>query len=256
MPADAPPAGILNAHHAVVLRTGWDCGDLATAVSCCRSPMGHIQLDGGSLVIGTGGRWFIDDPGYQQYMNTAERQFTIGAGAHNGPVINGSPQTHRRTRLLERAENEHDLRVTLDLTACYDLDVNRFAASRTVWLVGRQRAVVVADRVAGVGLEALAYHWHGHPDAAWQTVAGAAALHIGASTLHILSPHVTISDPAISRMPGSRGQLTLQVELSAPPPMVWWVFSCSDTAPTIALDGAYGASLVVGGCRFECPRTG
>lgn len=250
-PAEAPPAGILDAHHAVVLRTGWAADDLAVAASCCRSTMNHIQMDAGSIVIGTGGRWLIDDPGYQQYMDTAERQFTIGTGAHNGPVINGRPQTHRRARLLERTESAHALRVTLDLTNCYEIGLDGLAVRRTVWLAAATRAVVVADRVTGAGLDEVAYHWHGHPEAAWRTTAGTAALHIGTLALHIQSPQVAIDDAAICRLPGSRGQRTLCVRLTTPPPVVWWVFSCRDAPPAATLTAPSGTRLMLGDQLFE-----
>ena len=67
--AVAPRAGVLNAHSACVLRTGWENEDLAVA---------HLQNDNGTLVIGTRGEWIISDPGYQQYMDDVEREFTLG----------------------------------------------------------------------------------------------------------------------------------------------------------------------------------
>lgn len=79
----APAAGALRTSYAAVLRSGWQTGDLAAVVSCNNSPMSHVQTDNGTVAIGTAGRWLICDPGYQQYMRDVERDFTLGAGAHN-----------------------------------------------------------------------------------------------------------------------------------------------------------------------------
>jgi hypothetical protein len=68
--AALPVAEALNAHYAVVLRTGWRDDDLATAVSCTNSPMAHVQNDNGTLIIGTRRRLIITDPGYQQCVSS------------------------------------------------------------------------------------------------------------------------------------------------------------------------------------------
>src|SRR5690606_24878104 len=85
-PAEEPRAGALDAHYAAVLRTGWEAEDVAVVASCHNSPAGHLQRDNGTLVIGRRGRWILSDPGYQQYLRGAEREFTIGPAAHNYPV--------------------------------------------------------------------------------------------------------------------------------------------------------------------------
>ncbi len=51
-------------------------------------------------MIGRRGRWILSDPGYQQYMPGAEREFTIGPAAHNYPVIDGINQTAKAGRRL------------------------------------------------------------------------------------------------------------------------------------------------------------
>ena len=50
-------------------------------MSTCSSPLGHVHKDAGTIVIGTRGKWFITDPGYQQYLPTRERNFTLDATA-------------------------------------------------------------------------------------------------------------------------------------------------------------------------------
>jgi hypothetical protein len=102
----APPAGALDAHYAAVLRSGWEADDLAVAVSCSSSPMGHIQNDAGALVIGTHGRWLITDPGYQQYVQGDQREFTVGPAAHNAPLVNGSGPAEKRPRRIVSGQRQ------------------------------------------------------------------------------------------------------------------------------------------------------
>ncbi len=113
-------SGALDAHYAVVLRSGWEAEDLAVAVSCSTSPMAHLQLDSGTLVLGTRGHWLIADPGYQQYAPGDERDFTVGPTAHNAPLVNGQALAEKRPRRLWLEEVDPRLRrLGVDLTACY-----------------------------------------------------------------------------------------------------------------------------------------
>lgn len=83
-------------NYALVLRKGFAADELAVAMGVSHSPMAHIHCDNGSLVLGTRGRWWLDDPGYQQYLQTSERQFTVGVTAHNAPVIQGHAQARKQ----------------------------------------------------------------------------------------------------------------------------------------------------------------
>ncbi len=234
-----PPAGALNAHYAAVLRTGWESDDLAAVISTSRSPMSHIQRDGGSLVLGTGGEWLISDPGYQQYMKDVEREFTLGPAAHNAPVINGKAQVKKSTRVVElEPQGDGLLRSVVDITGNYDAQLALDSVVRTTCLIGK-KGLVVADRIEGKDVETIAYHWHGHPDAAWWTEGGWAMLKLDAATLRFGSPQTRIATADIDRLPGSRGQLTASVEFEANPGVIWWVFALSETVPemTISSDG-------------------
>jgi hypothetical protein len=117
--ATPPEAGALNAHYAVVLCSGWEKEDLAVAMSCSNSPMGHIQNDNGTLVIGTQGRWLICDPGYEQYVQDAERDFTLGPVTHNCPVINAAAEDRKQPCLLRLEKTADGLRAQVELAACY-----------------------------------------------------------------------------------------------------------------------------------------
>jgi hypothetical protein len=245
-----PQPGALNAHYAAVLRTGWAPEDLAVAVSCTNSPMGHLQADNGTLVMGTRGEWIISDPGYQQYMNDTEREFTLGPAAHNYPVINGLKQDKKDPKLLSLERVAPDLfRVRIELAGCYPREAGLTSAVRTVWLHGR-RCVVVADRMQAAGVRSLHYHWHGHPEAAWWAQDGWALVHLHHTELWFTSPQAQLSHEKIQRLPASRGQLTLVTEADPAAPAVWWVFALADAPPAIE-PLAGGQAIQVLGRRFE-----
>ncbi|MFH1738264.1 MAG: heparinase II/III family protein [bacterium] len=230
---EIPPAGALDAQYAGVLRTGWQSDDLAVAVSYAKSPLSHTHYDGGSLVIGTEGCWFITDPGYQQYMKDAEREFTLGITAHNAPVINGNAQSKKAGRLLRLTNHEEDLlECVVDITNNYDAKCTVTSAVRTVILV-KNKGVAVADRVRGTNIENITYHWHGHKDAAWWVENGWAMLLLGRRTLWFGSPQarVPITTADITRLPGSRGQLTLTADVRLDGPVIWWLFAFAESPP-------------------------
>lgn len=237
----APPAGALNAHYANVLRTGWEKEDLAVAVSCTTSQASHLPPDNGTLVIGTRGRWIISDPGYQQYMRDAEREFTVGPTAHNYPVISGVMQDKKQPRMVTLDKAAPDLpRTAVELAACYPASAGVDSVLRTVWLSGRN-GVVVADQVRSAANRKLDYHWHGHPDASWWARDGAVLVHLPDTDLWIATPQARLTDAGIVRHAGSRGQLTLGAEIFPAPPVVWWVFALGDAPPVIEpLQGGRG----------------
>ncbi|MBK5938037.1 heparinase II/III domain-containing protein [Halochromatium roseum] len=167
----APPSGDapIQLNAALVLRSGHAPENLALAMGLSRSPMSHVQCDNGSLVLGTAGRWWLDDPGYQQYLRTAERTFTLGPSAHNAPVINAEAQRHKRPTLLTamRLSDAPDVQFALvDLTACYPPEAGVTQVWRAVWLIGRTQ-LLVCDQVQGATPVPVAYHWHGHPELYW-----------------------------------------------------------------------------------------
>jgi hypothetical protein len=223
-----PGPGAFDAHYAAVLRSGDEAGDVAVAMAASSSPMGHIHHDNGSVTLASGGRWLIVDPGYQQYLSTRERDFTIGPRAHNAPLIDGQEQTAKlgqRPRLDDLGGGL--LRLRHDLTACYAPAAGARSAVRSVWLAGRS-AVVVHDRVLRERRGTLAWHWHGHPEAAWWIEDGVATLSCpGQRPLRISSPQVRLHEGMLDRLPGSRGQLTLSVELTGAEE-AWWLFAFDD----------------------------
>ena len=234
----APQSGALDGHYTTVLRSGWEREDCAVAMSVSNSPMGHLQKDTGSLLIGSRGRWLIDDPGYQQYMKKTEREFTLGVGAHNAPVINGQAQVHKLSERQVRLDTlDGDVcRMDVDLTACYAGELALDAVKRTVWLRGND-LVVVADHIVGQKVDRLNYYWHGHPDAAWWVADGWAQVYFPDVTLWVSSPQAELSDAQVDRLPGSRGQLTLCAEVDRNASVIWWVFQIGAVAPSVVASG-------------------
>jgi len=248
--ATAPSGGILDAHYARVLRRGWTPEELAVAVAASNSPAGHVHLDYGSITIGAFGKWVIADPGYQQYMPGDEREFTMGPAAHNAPVLNGKAQQVKSGRIVAQEKGTDDVyKLKLDMTGCYSPMPGVSHISRTIWLCGRNLAVV-ADEIEGSGIETVAYHWHGDPGAAWRIEEGWALLYTEPSAMLWLgSPTLTISDVNLDRLPGSRGQLSLSTRGKAAP-VIWWVFSLSDSRPALEADPD-GRRITVSGRRFS-----
>ena len=248
---EPPPAGAIDAHYAVVLRSGWEPEDLAVAMAASNSRMSHIQNDNGSIVIGSRGRWPLTDPGYQQYMKKREREFTLGLTAHNAPVINGKAQTGKPLdrRIVLRRYNGTTHMAELDLTPCYPAALALERVVRTLWLSERD-LVVLADRVRGATVESISYHWHGHPDAAWWVQDNMARIYAPDLTLWVGSPQARITDRNVDRLPGSRGHLTLGASADPTAPCVWWVFSKGDTPPAVALQDR-GCGIHVDGRSFR-----
>jgi len=229
----APEAGALNAHYAVVLRSGWEAGDLAVAMACSDSPMSHIQCDNGSILIGTRGRWAITDPGYQQYVKGAEREFTLGPTAHNAPVINGECQSQKAPRLVSLTRvSDRIRRADVELAACYPSKLLTKSVLRTLWCADTN-LVVVADQVSGTDVKTIGYHWHGHRDAAWWSKDGWVLIHRPDTSVWLTSPQAEVDDSRVQLLDGSRGQLTLVAEADTQAPVVWWIFALDAEPPTV-----------------------
>ena len=99
----------------------------------------------------------------------------------------------------------------LDLTACYPAEAGLKRVVRTLWL-SEKNLVVLADRVRGASIETIAYHWHGHPDAAWWVEDDMARLYAPDLTLWIGSPQARITDENVDRLPGIQGPPHAQCE--------------------------------------------
>lgn len=251
-PGKTPPHGASDAHYAAVLRTGWETDDVAVAVSCTNSPMDHIPCDNGTLVLGTQGKWLIADPGYQQYAQGDERDFTVGPAAHNAPVINGSPQTTKRPRRIALEDIGPNLhRVAVDLAACYPPSTSLTTLVRHVWLSGKN-LVVVADQMEAKKPLQATYHWHGDPASAWWFEDNWAILTLDGTKLFFTCPQAELSGANLHRLPGSRGQLSLACRLEKAGPVVWWAFVLGNERPVLHAERD-GRQIRVLGQTFRVP---
>ncbi len=245
MAPDAPIAGAHEHPHAVTLRTGWTAREAAAFVSVSRNPMSHLHADGGQVVLGWQSRFWITDPGYQQYRPGEEREYTIGAQAHNVPVINGTAQKPRAAK-LERvaADREGRQHARVDLSACYAGLPRGARITRDVWLAsGNADTVVVRDSFSDLAADAeISTNWLGGNHLAWTFVDGWARLSDGTRALWIGTLGGRIEAMALTRQPGSRGPLTLthKTRLSGAAGERWWIFSCDEaggwTPPGVAAD--------------------
>jgi hypothetical protein len=213
----------------VTLRTGWKRSDLLAAVGMPRCPMGHLHTDGGQVILGWHGRFWITDPGYQQYRPGQEREYTIGPQAHNAPVIDGVAQTRRDARLLvletDAAGRQH---AALDLTGGYAALPDGASVRRDIWLIpGEVPAVVVRDTFAGLnaGVE-VRTHWLGGAYLAWAFPQGWARLSDGERALWIGTSPGALEAGKLNLHEGSRGPLTLEHVATLPEGKGtrWWVF--------------------------------
>jgi hypothetical protein len=225
-----PRAGVQEVANAISLRTGWDLQHLLLVVGASGSPMSHLHNDGGHIILGWRGRFWITDPGYQQYRPGEERDYTVGASAHNAPVINGIAQTRRNLCLLSATENpEGEYHVALDLSACYDGLPEAAQVRRDLWLTQKsgQFSAIVRDTFADLepGCE-IRTQWLADGELAWSFQGEWARLSDGERTLWIGAFPGQIAARDLDRHPGSRGPLTLShtSTLSTGSGVCWWIF--------------------------------
>lgn len=203
-------ARLTDAAYALVLNASSPA--MRCAIAWHRSRMGHMQLDSGSLVLSLGDDWIISDPGYQQYLRTKEREFSVGPSAHNQPLINGlHPDKKLTSRTYAVQEEPEAISLLLDLTPTYPEAAELTQVHRQVCL--QQGAVTVMDRIAGAAITDVTYHWHGHPEAFWEIRDHTAHLWLHDRCLRISCQKNAIASTELVRLSGSRGHLTLQKSL-------------------------------------------
>jgi len=267
-PFAPPECGLRTLAHAVSIVTGWECPGANAILSVPRNGMGHLHADGGQFILGWQGRFWITDPGYQQYRPGEERDYSLGTASHNPPVINGQPQSARAAQIVSatgKGDSGANAHVALDLSACYPgLGLPEGAAlCREMWaFASAAPLVVLRDRFEGLppGTE-IATHWLGGTHLAWSFREGSARLSHGAHALWVGTPGDGFTPGGLIRHPGSRGPLTLRHTFTLPDGRGsrWWVFCASAAGhwepPRMSVDGGRltleppgkpGASLVVG----------
>jgi hypothetical protein len=217
--------------HAVSLRTGWDSTDILAAVGLTRAAMGHLHTDAGQLVIGWQNRFWITDPGYQQYRPGDERDFTVGVEAHNAPIIAGKALSRRLPKLLSlNGRPGGEQRAVIDLTACYPSLPTGASVCREVRLLpDAGPAVVVRDLLQSVGRGVeVRTCWQVGTHLAWAFRQGWARLSDGERALWIGTFPDAVTAAGLDRHVGSRGPLTLRHSATLPDGSAerWWIFAC------------------------------
>jgi len=212
------PAGSQVVANAVTHRSGWERRDHAIIVSLPRVPLHHLHPDAGHVIVGWHGRFWITDPGYQQYRPGEERDYTIGLAAHNAPVIGGRAQVGFAAVLVRSEPSAAGLHAVVDLTRCYRGLPAGATVRRAVHVAaGADPRVTVTDEFAGLDPgEVVWYHWLGGAQLAWALVDGRARLSDGLHSLWLGLDGETLSPSRLVRHPGSRGALTLTHETTLP----------------------------------------
>lgn len=214
-----------------VLRTGWESSDLALIAGLSRSIMHHLHAGSGNMILGWQNRFWITDPGYQQYRKGEERNFTLGIQAHNAPVINGIAQTKPAGRVtLLTMPSPHERSVGIEMTHCYvGLPPNSFATRDLVMIDRPTRTVIVRDVLRGFAPQtSVSTHWQGGAFLAWAFPDGWARLSDGENILWVGTYPIQSKPSDLVRHPGSRGELTLTHTdlLKDGSGESWYVFVC------------------------------
>ncbi|GAA3412342.1 heparinase II/III family protein [Paenibacillus hodogayensis] len=241
--AEEPKASVVEHPFAVSMRSGWSSEHCLVAVSASRYNMAHLHHDGGHVVIGHRNRFWITDPGYQQYRRGAERDYSIGKEAHNAPVLNGVVQTVRAAVVTGKEDSPGGYKsVELDLSNCYESLPPHTFVNRSVYMqTSGQTAVLVRDSVraesAGISLE---HFWQIGTFLAYSFVDGwlrlsdgsvaiwiAALVEDGQTQEYRLSQ---IAPTQLDRHEGSRGGLTVRHSQVCADKRhtCWWAFVIDD----------------------------
>lgn len=233
--------------NAAVIRSGWDSADFLVAMGSGGSRMSHLHQDGGHVVIGWQNRFWLTDPGYQQYRRGEERDYSMGPSAHNVPVIGGIAQSQRASQVIEVrgadvvGEGSHQY-LQMDLTNCYSGLPADARVLRHLWFsspeeddvdaaIGDAAAMIlVADQLLGFaeGTEVVT-SWHLGTHLAWAFCDGWARLSDGAHNLWMRPLHTLLSPLQLTRHAGSRGPLAITHSdtLAQADSVQWWVFVCN-----------------------------
>ncbi len=213
-PSVAPEPSAADARvvaNAITYRSGWTRDDHSIAVSLPRVPLHHLHPDAGHIVVGWHGRFWITDPGYQQYRPGEERDYTIGPAAHNAPVIGDQAQTEHAGALTTWAVDDDGLTASIDTSRCYRALPAGATVRRHLRIAAAQHPhVTVIDEFAGLPSgTTIAWHWLGGAHLAWSFVNGWARLSDGRRAIWLGLAGEILSPARLVRHPGSRGALTL-----------------------------------------------
>ncbi len=225
----SPKEGVEEQLASVTLRTGYEPEDILVAISLPRCQMGHLHADAGHVVIGWHGRFWLTDPGYQQYRPGEERVYTVGPTSHNLPVIAGTAPSRRGGNLLSLSAENGTAQATVDITPAYTgLTQDQKVLRQVVLQVDKDSTrVIVRDNFYGFQAGTpVVYHWLGGAHLAWAFQAGKGRLSDGRRSMWIGCSGGPIEARWLDRHPGSRGPLTLvaPIALDIPSGKIEWSF--------------------------------
>ncbi len=213
--SEEPPApeGVLDARYSLVLRRGWKADEPAVAMGYSRWLAGHLHHDTGSVCIGRKGHWLITDAGYQQYMPTSERAFSLGKWAHNALVIGGYPQARKLSWKGENVTSgrnaDGSLGVIFHLADCYPPEAGVLHYRRSI-LLQVDGSVEVRDEIEADRL--VSYCWLGTIGAAWMVEGEGISVCLPGNRLRVSLEGEALGWEDIVRPPGSRGSQALYLE--------------------------------------------
>ncbi len=200
-----------DAHYALVWNLRPKRLRAKVALAWSNSVMGHLHCDAGHLVVAVGGHWMITDPGYQQYLQTSEREFTLGPLAHNIPVINDFQATKK---LTSRATSSRGGETRFDLTATYPIEAGVLSVRRSLRVEGSR--IMIRDQITAEALSTLDYSWHAHPEAFLRVEDGRGVIALENHELALLCQKWPLVAADICRLRGSRGSLTFRKTIVFP----------------------------------------
>lgn len=200
-----------DAHYALVWNLRSKRLRAKAVVAWSNSVMGHLHCDAGHLVVAVGGHWMITDPGYQQYLQTSEREFTLGPSAHNIPVINGCQPTKKPAT---RATSSRGGETLFDLTATYPIEAGVPSVRRSLRVEGSR--IMIRDQITAEALSTLDYSWHAHPEAFLRVENGQGVIVLENQELALRCQNWPLVAADICRLPGSRGSLTFRKTITFP----------------------------------------
>lgn len=206
-----PAAEPEDAHYALVWNLRPKRLRAKAIVAWNNSAMGHLHCDAGHLVVAVGGHWMVTDPGYQQYLQTSEREFTLGPSAHNVPVINGCQATKKPAT---RATSSSDQETHFDLTSTYPAEAGVRSVRRSLRV--EKARIVVRDQITAEALNTLDYSWHANPQAFLRVEDGRGVIVLENHELEIRCEKRPLVFDEICRLRGSRGSLTFRKTITLP----------------------------------------
>ncbi len=224
-----------------------------TLIARHASPAGHLPPDLGQVTVANASDWIIADPGYQQYIPNSERIFSFGKFAHNTPVIHdhyiaAKPTLPELSQTFTQTNSTPSFQsLTLDLTSAYPASSSPDNTTPSEILnVTRQifqpdfAATIIIDSIKLSRPLPIDFYWHSSPPVFWHQIPDASCPTCLLSSAEPEKPdvirfsaHASLapSHYQVTRLKGSRGQLTFHLQFHAESLRVLWYI-----APTTSPD--------------------